>query len=299
MFLLLEQEWLIGSCYFLWPATSGVQKVGRDWKVTVPKRRVVDAIFSGVCNVYRRLAPNFARATSALKRRLKKRAPKNVELNDFQKMIVDKLTRRTGSTSVLAFYVMTGQITSDTNKCDPRVGCVLHKTHTDETSKPASSWQSTINPAELSYDSKHKKCLDEIWAVVIIGPYNEGLDIFVRTDYLASRSIEHPNKSTARTARRWRRLSELDFELIYKPETLYEAIKNQLQLSRSNLDDAKIVYGVWTYCVKHWNGLEATESIYFRGIWINVSTYQWERDATNPTPTFPKSMALKSFFKRK
>lgn len=97
--------------------------------------------FLGLCNVFRRFVPNFARLAAPLHQRLKKDQPATFgSLNEEELNSMNSLKNALISPPVLALPNNSGHLTLDTDACNVQVGCVLLQQQPDDTTKPIGYW---------------------------------------------------------------------------------------------------------------------------------------------------------------
>lgn len=108
--------------------------------------------FIGMCNVYRRFVPNFARVAAPLNALLKKGEP--VELRDFgpeETGAFELLKEALASPPVLKLPRSDLEYSVDTDACDHQVGCALFQTYEDGTRHPIGFWSRSLTSAERIY----------------------------------------------------------------------------------------------------------------------------------------------------
>ena len=88
--------------------------------------------FLGLCNVYRRFVPNFARVAAPLNQLLKKDTPANLpEFTNEQYNSFRSLQKALTSAPILALPRTDRPYSVDTDACNYQVGCALFKTDED------------------------------------------------------------------------------------------------------------------------------------------------------------------------
>ena len=143
--------------------------------------------FLGLCNVFRRFVPNFARVAAPLNLMLQKGQPdKFDELTDEQKAAFNELKERLISPPILALPQPHGHYVLDTDACDKQVGCVLMQEQ-EGTLRPIGYWSRSLTPAEKNYDTTQREWLAVVWAILLLRPYLEMQKFTVRTDHDALR----------------------------------------------------------------------------------------------------------------
>ena len=168
--------------------------------------------FLGLCNVYRRFVPNFARIAHPLNAMLKKGEPKSFEtLRPDAEDAFKALKRALTTTPVLALPRADAHSRLETDACDRQVGCVLLQMQPDGEYKPVGFWSRSLCAAERNYDTSERECLAVVWAVQLLRPCLEGTKFTIRTDHKALKWILDMKDSTGRLAR-WR-LKLYNFDL--------------------------------------------------------------------------------------
>lgn len=79
----------------------------------------------GLCNLYRRFVPSFARLSSPLNKNLKEGVLLQFELYYTKRDAVDVRKEKLVTLHVLALPRLNGQYRNDANACDAQVGCGL------------------------------------------------------------------------------------------------------------------------------------------------------------------------------
>ena len=174
--------------------------------------------FLGLCNVYRRFVPGFAKVAAPLNALLRKGTPPKLDpLTGDQLQAFETLRDKLLHPPVLALPRATGRYILDTDASAEQVGCCLLQKHPDGTRHPIGYWSHSLNSAERNYSTTEKECLAIVWAVQQLRPYLEGQKFLIRTDHHALRWVLNLADAQGRLAR-WRlRLSEFDFEVEYSP----------------------------------------------------------------------------------
>ena len=174
--------------------------------------------FLGMCNVYRRFVPNFARVAAPLNQKLKKGEPFQFDsLNDEEYKAFADLKVRLISPPVLALPRHGLRYTLDTDACAHQVGCALLQDQPNGDKLPIGYWSRTLTTAERNYSTTEKECLAIVWSVLTLRPYLYGQQFTIRTDHEPLRWILNIVDVSGRLAR-WRlRLSEYDFIVEYRP----------------------------------------------------------------------------------
>lgn len=119
----------------------------------------------------------------------------------------------------------------DTNVCDKQVGCVLSQKQTDRHDKPTGYWSHSLNHAEHVHDSRHRKCLAVLWAVVLLRPNLQETCFTICTDHDALRWILNLADASCKLGRRRIRLSEYKFDVVHRAGIKHQVADSLSQLS--------------------------------------------------------------------
>ena len=104
--------------------------------------------FLGLCNVYRRFVPNFARAAAPLNDLLKKgQAFELPPLDEKQRKAFDSLKQALIEPTILRLPQSDLEYSVDTDACNHQVGCALLQTHEDGTRTSYWLLESLIDPS--------------------------------------------------------------------------------------------------------------------------------------------------------
>ena len=186
--------------------------------------------FLGLCNVYRRFVPNFARTAAPLNAFLKKGCTTELPpFNEEQSAAFEQLKKALLSPPILRLPRADLPYSVDTDACNHQVGCALLQTYPDGSRHPIEFWSRSLNPTEKHYSVGEKEFLAIFWAVQLLRPYLEGTHFDLYTDHQAMRWILSGSDHSGRLAR-WRlRLLEFDFTVTYKKgakNTIADAISS-------------------------------------------------------------------------
>ena len=182
-----------------------------------PKTQTHVRSFLGLCNVYRRFVPNFARVAAPLNALLKKGKPVNLDpLTEEVEKSIARLKEALTSAPILALPRSGFPYSMDTDACEYQIGVALLQHYPDGTRHPLGYWSRSLNDAEKNYSVTEKECLAVVWGCQILRPYLEGERFTVYTDHQALKWLLGASNVSGRLAR-WRiRLSEFDLALDYK-----------------------------------------------------------------------------------
>ncbi|CDF40870.1 unnamed protein product [Chondrus crispus] len=186
-------------------------------QVRYPQTQTQLRSFLGLCNVYRRFVPHYAKIAHPLNQLLTKE--QSVQLEGFDEpceKAFHKLKDAILAPPVLALPKKDLPYSVDTDASDYQIGAALFQTHPDAQRKPIGFFSRTLAAAERNYSVSEKECLAVIWAIQTLRPYLYGEHFIVHTDHASLRWLMNVTDPSGRLIR-WRlRLSKFDFEIKYK-----------------------------------------------------------------------------------
>ena len=208
--------------------------------------------FLGLCNVFRRFVPNFARIAAPLNRKLRKGEPTVFgPLNEEEMGALEELKKRLIEPPILTLPRRDGRYTVDTDACDKQVGCVLLQEQPEVPARPIGYWSRSLNQAERAYDTTHRECLAVVWAVLLLRPYLEGTRYTIRTDHDALRWILNMADATGKLAR-WRlRLAEYEFDVVHRAGVKHQAADALSRLPTDGEDKAPLDDEIPVLVIQH------------------------------------------------
>ncbi|CDF36773.1 unnamed protein product [Chondrus crispus] len=167
---------------------------------------IIFSNFLGLCNVYRRFVPHYAKIAHPLNQPLKKGQPVQLEgFDELCKKAFHKLKEAILAPPVQALPKKDLPYSVDTDASDYQIGAALFLTYPDAQRKRIGN-----------YSVSEKECLAVIGAVQTLRPYLYGEHFIVHTDHASLRWLMNVTDPSGRLIR-WRlRLSEFDFEIKYK-----------------------------------------------------------------------------------
>ena len=108
----------------------------------------------------------------------------------------------------------------DTDASEYQVGAALFQVHPSGERKPIGFWSRSLLPAEKNYSTPEKECLAVVWALQTLRSYLQGEKFTVHSDQASLRWLLTIAETSERLMR-WRlRLSEFDFQILYKKGNL-------------------------------------------------------------------------------
>lgn len=173
--------------------------------------------FLGLCNVFRRFAPNFTFLAAPLNMKLKINQPATLgPLNEEEVKSMASLMIALIFPSLLALPNRTGHITLDTDACNVQVGCLLLQQQPNETTKPIGYWSRSLTETERKYDTTQHECLEIVWSILLLRLYFEKARFTICKDHGSLKRILNLTDSTCRLAR-WRiRISKFELNLVHR-----------------------------------------------------------------------------------
>jgi len=185
-----------------------------------PTTRTQVRRFVGMCNVFRRFVPNFARMTAPLTDLMGSTVPVMVPLaTPLQQQAFDRLKEALTTPPVLEIPRHGWKYVLDVDACRTQVGAALLQEQDDGNLQPIAYISRRLATNELPDGVTETECLAVVWASLKLRPYLEGDRLLVRTDHDCLRWILNIEGSGNPRLARWRvRLSELEFDVAYKPE---------------------------------------------------------------------------------
>jgi len=175
--------------------------------------------FVGMCNVFRRFVLNFARMAAPLTDLMGSRAPVLVPpATPLQQQAFDRLKEALKTPPVLALPRRGRKYIVDVDACGTHVGAALLQEQDDGKLQPVGYISRRLAANEPPYGVTEKECVAVVWVSLKLRPYLEGIRFLVRTDHDFLRWVLNIEGSGNPRLARWRlRLSELEFDVAYKP----------------------------------------------------------------------------------
>jgi hypothetical protein len=165
------------KCYFCKDTVSYLEHVIRPGKLAVAEKNTLSLrtvqppstqselrSFLGLCNVYRRFVPGFAKIASPLNALLRKgESPQLGPFNKDQLEAFMTLKERLINPPILSLPRSQGQYTLDTDASQDQIGCCLFEEQGEKKLKPIGYWSRSLTKAERSYYTTEKECLAIVW----------------------------------------------------------------------------------------------------------------------------------------
>jgi hypothetical protein len=126
----------------------------------------------GLCNVYLRFVPGFAKIAAPLNTRLQKGESPNIgELSTEQIGAFNALRDKLLHPPVFSLPQNEGRYILDIDESAEQIICCLFQEHADGNKHPIGFWSKTLNAAERNYSTTEKECLAIVWAILQLRPY--------------------------------------------------------------------------------------------------------------------------------
>jgi RNase H-like domain found in reverse transcriptase len=212
---LLHQKFRILD--ILWAVTDS--KISSLTAAVPPQTKTGIRRFLGMCGVYRRFIPGYAKVAAALTRYLKDDIPDSFELDDAAVHAHSKLKDSITTAPILALPRPRGLYVLEADASAAQLGVQLLQQQPDESLRPIGFWSRQYTTAECNYPPTEREALAIVWGVRICRPYLDRTRFRVHSDHQALRWLfaVSRNEDNPRLVR-WRlALSAYDFEVVYKP----------------------------------------------------------------------------------
>lgn len=197
--------------------------------------------FLGMCGVYRRFVPGFAKVARPLTALTSTKLPKELPPPTEETMGAFKSLRdRLLSPPILAIPREGGHYIVDVDASYEQLGCSLLQQQPDGEYLPVGFYSRGLAPAEKNYCAIEIEALGVVWAVTHLRSFLEGTEFLVRCDHAALTSVM-TTKSPSRRLTGWRlRLSEFTYQLKHKPGKDHKVADAMSRLSTEGLDTSPL-----------------------------------------------------------
>lgn len=196
----------------------------------VPKSKKNVKQFLGLVNYYRRFIPNMAKIAKPLNDTLKK--SNQFKWTEECQFAFETLRDILCDDSILQYPDFTKPFVVTTDSSDYALGAVLSQ-GTIGSDLPVAYASRSLNKAEKNYSTTQKELLAIIFAIDHFRPYIFGTKFIVVTDHRPLVYLNNTKNPTSQLLRWKIRLSEYDFEVIYKKGKIN---MNADSLSRNPVD---------------------------------------------------------------
>jgi len=184
-----------------------------------PTKRTHVRSFIGMCNVFRRFVPNFARIATPLSDIMGSTAPVTVPPPTPEQLFAfEELKRRLTQPPVLALPRAGHKYMLDVDACGTQECAALLQEQQKGGLRPVAYISRVLEGAERNFGVTEKECLAVVWASLKLRAYLEGDRFLVRTDHNCLRWLLNIDRTAHGRLACWRmRLNELAFDIAYKP----------------------------------------------------------------------------------
>jgi len=174
--------------------------------------------FLGMCRVYRRFVPDYAKIAKPLTVLTSTKLSKHLgPPNPEQRGAFEALKQRLLCPPILALPRLNGDYILDVDASYKQLGCSLLQRQPDGEFQPVGYYSRESEPREENYFVTEIEAHGVVWAVTYLRSYLEGTHFIVRCDHSALRGI-FMGKSPSQRLNRWRiRLAEYDIEVQHRP----------------------------------------------------------------------------------
>jgi RNase H-like domain found in reverse transcriptase/Reverse transcriptase (RNA-dependent DNA polymerase)/Integrase zinc binding domain len=206
----------------------------------IPVNRTELRSFLGLCNVYRRFVPNFARRAASLTKLLRGKVPDRLELDQEAVDSFEDLKSCLCAPPVLSLPRAQGELVLDTDASDAQLGCCLQQRDDDNQFHPLGYWSRQLNQAEQRYSATEKEALAVVWSIKRLRPYLEATRFTVRTDHAALTWLFDVDGDNRRLAR-WRLcLAEYDFTVKHRLGVIHQPADGLSRLRTEGHDESDL-----------------------------------------------------------
>jgi RNase H-like domain found in reverse transcriptase/Reverse transcriptase (RNA-dependent DNA polymerase)/Integrase zinc binding domain len=184
---------------------------------SLPKPTDVSSVrrFLGLASYYRRFVPDFADVAVPLTNLTKKKVAFN--WTEECQNAFDKIKDLLVKAPVLAFPAFDREFILHCDASDAGLGAVLSQLDADGAERPIAFASRVLEPRESNYSATERELLALVWAYNHFKPYLFRARFKAFTDHNALLWLSTSFESNPRLTRWWLLLSELDFELKYRP----------------------------------------------------------------------------------
>jgi len=203
-----------------------------------PMTRTRVRSFIGMCNVFRRFVPNFARIATPLTDLMGSTAPVTVPPPTANQLFAfEELKRRPTQPTVLALPRAGHKYVFDVDACGTQVGAALQQEQQEGGLCPVAFISCVLEGAERAFGVTEKECLAVVWASLKLRAYLECDRFLVWTDHDCLRWLLNIDGTAHGRLARWRmRLNELFLDISYKPGQTYWLADGMSRLVTSGAD---------------------------------------------------------------
>lgn len=188
-------------------------KISAIKKYPIPKTPKEIKQFLGLLGYYRKFIPDFARITKPMTQCLKK--GKKITFDAEYTNCFEKCKLLLTNDPILQYPDFSKEFNLTTDASNVAIGAVLSQGPIGS-DKPVCYASRTLNESEINYSTIEKELLAIVWATKYFRPYLFGRKFKILTDHKPLQWMMNLKEPNSRLTR-WRlRLSEYDFNVIYK-----------------------------------------------------------------------------------
>ena len=172
--------------------------------VKYPRTQTQMKSFLGMCGVYRRFVPNYARVARPLSALTSSKLPKDLlPPNGVETAAFETLRQLLLTTPILAIPRLGGHYIVDVDASYEQLGCSLMQQQPNGDYHPIGYYSRGLTPAEKNYHVTEIEALGVVWAVTYLRAYLEGEVFVIRCDHSSLLSVLVKNIPNLRI-NRWR-----------------------------------------------------------------------------------------------
>jgi len=207
----------------------------------LPETQTEVKSFLGMCGVYRRFVPDYAKIAKPLTVLTSTKLSKHLgPPTPEQRGAFEVLKQRLLCPPILALPRLNGDYILDVDASYKQLGCSLLQRQPDGEFHPVGSYSRGLEPREENYFVTEIEALGVVWAVTYLRSYREGTHFIVRCDHSALRGI-FMGQTPSHRLNRWRiRLAEYDFEVQHRPGKDHKVADALSRLPTTGLDTTVI-----------------------------------------------------------
>lgn len=168
----------------------------------------------GLVNYYRKFVNGMAKLASPISRLLKKNC-KFVWSKECQEAL-NRVKESISNPPILIYPDFSEPFSVTTDASNEALGAILSQMR-DGKDHPISFASRTLSDTEKRYSTIEKEMLGVVWATRTFRPYLLGRHFTIFTDHQPLKGIANLKDQTSRLARFRHKLSEYDFNIVYKP----------------------------------------------------------------------------------
>lgn len=184
-------------------------------KFPIPKTPTEIKRFLGLIGYYRKFIPDFARITKPMTHCLKKGSKINIHDPEYITCF-EKCKTLLINDPLLQYPDFSKDFILTTDASNFAIGAVLSQGPIGS-DKPIAYASRTLNSSEINYSTVDKEFLAAVWATKYFRPYLFGRKFKIVTDHKPLQWIMNSKETSSRVTRWKLKLSEYNFDIVYKP----------------------------------------------------------------------------------